>query len=408
MKNKGFTIVELLAVIIILATIVSLGVVSFQAVSKKVLKSNYESKKDLIELKATIYANDTGFLVTSVDNLVKNGYLDADDEEGNIINPETKEKMNCSIVFVHNDGKNLYGTMEEKNNSECLSEEEIKTNTNIELSVYKKSDYNNHLYEKVNDWVNEDIVLEITLKDTSIDLSKIKKIVWSTNTFTKEVDVNNNFSDVNTLEIDAIELMNTTYYVEVYLDDNIVYYTYQTIKIDKENPLVYSDSVKVTLDNAFVSRDNTLKVTFSDKLGSGISSYYIGENDNCEGAIYEDLTSDTISVPVLLAHKYYICVKDKVGNIGKGKEAIDLINFYPPTISVIDELKELDGEDYLFEENVIADFGIFNGIVSCDPTKSLKTGEYTVTCNAISENGLSSSTSFLVKHNSIPVIINEP
>lgn len=98
MEKNGFTIVELLASIAILAIIMTLGIICINIVSARILQSNYESKKSLIELKATEYASDTGFLYTNVENLVKEGYIVADDKNDQVLNPVTNESMNCLVV----------------------------------------------------------------------------------------------------------------------------------------------------------------------------------------------------------------------------------------------------------------------------------------------------------------------
>jgi prepilin-type N-terminal cleavage/methylation domain-containing protein len=55
MKNKGFTLVELLAVIVILGILITIAVPSMLGVSKNVKEKSYTSKIDLIESAAVIY-----------------------------------------------------------------------------------------------------------------------------------------------------------------------------------------------------------------------------------------------------------------------------------------------------------------------------------------------------------------
>lgn len=139
MKKNGFTIVELLASITILAIIMTLGIVCVNIVSARILQSNYENKKSFIELKAAEYASDTGFLYTNVDNLVKEGYLSADDKNDNVVNPVTKESMNCFIVQIHNENDNLYGTLTEE--EECNNDNILQTNMHLGINVIKESDF---------------------------------------------------------------------------------------------------------------------------------------------------------------------------------------------------------------------------------------------------------------------------
>lgn len=405
MRKKGFTIVELIAVILILGIIMTLGVSSYNTISKRVLESNYESKKRLIETKAADYASDTSFLITDIDTLVKNGYLDADNEDGSIINPLTNKKMNCDIVSISNYDGVLYATIKEgyEDAITCETEDIIKTNMNLELKIKKRSDFESRIlnYEDNPEWVDEDVVLEIVFKDLNVDENDIEKIVWRTNAFTKEVDVNHDFREKANLLVEVAEILNTTYYVEVHLKDNVVYYAYNTVKVDKQKPIIYDDSIKVTLENAFVERENKLKFTVTDQNGSGIDSYAIIENNDCTSALYTPLDGfGFVETTVSPNKKYYICAKDKAGNFSEevSTKEVDLTSFIPPVIHNYNDLLELEQEDYDFFTNVYVEPHIFDVTISCDPSKSLKTGEYDVVCLALSDNGLASSTTFHVKH----------
>lgn len=398
MKKNGFTIVELMASIIILAIITTLGVCCVNIVSTRIIKSNYESKKSLIEIKAAEYASDTGFLFTNVDNLVKLGYISADDKNDNVINPINQEPMNCLIVKIVNDDDNLYATLTEE--KECDNDAILQTNMHLGINIFKESD--NSKVEN-DTWVNENVLLEVYFKDLDINEDDVEKIIWKTNAFTNEKDVMNvsDFRAKNKFLIEASQIVNTTYYVEVVLKDKTVYYAKVIVKIDKQNPIVYEDEIKVTLEDALISRDNKLKVVVSDNNGSGISGYYIGDNPDCHSASYTSLSSDTTSfeVPVLNSI-YYICLKDNVGNYSENVSAkiVDLVHFEAPTINNIADTLVLGSEDYDFKTNVEVDFGIFEGQVSCNPTISRKSGDYDVTCTAVSANGLASSTMFHVHH----------
>lgn len=55
--NKGFTIVELLAAIAIMALIIIISVPAYEGISKTIKKSNYESKKSMMEKATLSYVN---------------------------------------------------------------------------------------------------------------------------------------------------------------------------------------------------------------------------------------------------------------------------------------------------------------------------------------------------------------
>ena len=103
MKNrKGFTLVELLAVIVILAIIIGIATPAFGALQTRVNQKQYENKISLIEVAALKYADDTNFVAFYVEDLVKAGYLEADRKVGNdyqvIDNRDGKTIMNCYII----------------------------------------------------------------------------------------------------------------------------------------------------------------------------------------------------------------------------------------------------------------------------------------------------------------------
>ncbi len=56
--NKGFTLVELLAVIVVLAIIISIAVPSTMSISKRIRKNMFCSKIDFIETQAQLYGED--------------------------------------------------------------------------------------------------------------------------------------------------------------------------------------------------------------------------------------------------------------------------------------------------------------------------------------------------------------
>lgn len=396
MKNNGFTIVELMASIAILAIIITLGVCCVNVISEKILKSNYESKKSLIEIKASEYASDTGFLFTNVDNLVKLGYLSSDDKNDNVINPLNQESLNCRIVKIVNENDNLYATLTEE--EECNNDSILQTNMHLGINILKTSD--NSRVDN-NTWINEDVILEAYFKDLNIVEDNIKKVIWRTNAFTdeKEVADGEDFRAKNKYLVSVSQIINSTYYVEIVLNDNTVYYAKTIVKVDKQAPVIYDDSIKVTLGDSLTSSDHKLKFAFTDSYGAGPSSYSVGLSPDCNVGIYEILENDKSSfeVPITAGNIYYICLKDKVGNYAEPKK-VDLKDFKAPIINNIEDTLNLGKEDYEFRNNVYVDFGIFEGHVSCSPTISKKTGDYDVTCTAISKNGLSANTTFNVHH----------
>ncbi len=107
MKNKkGFTLVELLAVIVLLGVLIAIAVPSVLGISKKIKENMYDAKLKTIEVAAEAWADDNkskcdSLKTMSISQLIGEGYLKADDKSGNILNPKDNVK-------IQNDSINKY------------------------------------------------------------------------------------------------------------------------------------------------------------------------------------------------------------------------------------------------------------------------------------------------------------
>ena len=117
MFKKGFTLVELLAIIVILAVI---ALIATPIVKKSIDNSKNQALKETInsiERAAYNYGYqndigyDTNYKKLTLDELISKGFL-----KGDIINPVTNEKMNGCVLYRWNETNNQY---EFKYNEEC-------------------------------------------------------------------------------------------------------------------------------------------------------------------------------------------------------------------------------------------------------------------------------------------------
>ncbi len=116
-NNKGFTLVELLAVIVVLALLVSIAVPGAIKISNKLKVNMYCSKIDLIETAAKLYGEDrkesfTANFTTSsgtyksktikVLDLINSGDLKKDNETSPyIVDPRDDSKMDDMTLTVY-------------------------------------------------------------------------------------------------------------------------------------------------------------------------------------------------------------------------------------------------------------------------------------------------------------------
>ncbi|MBR1413348.1 MAG: type II secretion system protein [Bacilli bacterium] len=126
MNKKGFTLVEILAVIVILAIITTIATVTFSSVKKKSLQRQYDAQVTNIQLQSEKYASNK-FLssdkpaIIMVNDLVLAGLLESEngnvkDPYGNIINcydiclVKDKYTNNYVATMQYNHGDNIGDT----------------------------------------------------------------------------------------------------------------------------------------------------------------------------------------------------------------------------------------------------------------------------------------------------------
>lgn len=102
-NKKGFTLVELLAVIVILGVLTAIAVPSVLGISKKIKTDMYESKKKTVEVALELWADDNkSNCIKEIDNLIIKNLID-----GNYLKAD--DKNNSSFTNPSN-GENLYET----------------------------------------------------------------------------------------------------------------------------------------------------------------------------------------------------------------------------------------------------------------------------------------------------------
>lgn len=130
MKNKGFTLVEILAVLVVLALLITIAVPNVINVSRNIRTEMFCDKVDMILTAANMYGQDNYDLVkdrvgtgtetisVKVSDLVKNNNLKKDnndcvlenDENPCIKDPRDNTSMDKKVISIGIKNKRIYAT----------------------------------------------------------------------------------------------------------------------------------------------------------------------------------------------------------------------------------------------------------------------------------------------------------
>ena len=351
-NKKGFSLVELLAVIVILALITVIGVSSYRSISEDVKDVAYQNKVSLIETKAVEFANSTGYLATNVDELVKSGFLAGDDEVGNVIDPRNNESLNCHVVSMLLENNMLYASYSEEY-KECDINNLDRENQFLKIEIHK--DNQNGEVVESGIWIKGNAYLVASFKETlNIDIQEIEKIVW----FNNGVEIGT-FTNFNTGRSKVVEgnIISSNYSVQIQMKNGMIYRAQTLVRIDNERPVVQSVKQEGSQEYA---KSKKVHVIAGD-IGSGVSSYAITKEANClNGNVqYEEVNSDEYYKEIEEEGTYYVCVKDKVGNVSEDEstKSIEIkgIDTTKPTCEL--EVIGTKGENQWYTSEVEVRFG---------------------------------------------------
>ncbi len=306
--KKGFTLVELIAVISILSVILLIGIPTYTYINNKTKENLYTSKVNELLAKGSVYAEETGLFAFSVNTLVEEGKISPDNESGQILDPRDQRKMNCDIirvVYENNQYEASYAMSDE-----CLSDEELNNQYGMFQIIVKNKE--GDVVSDYDTWHNvTEYYLSYELKEEYQNFaSNILSVTWSgEGDKTCSID---NLAECDTYLVSATSVKRTTIVlkIEMNINESRLSTTYKVnLQMDNESPILVPGSMNY--DNTIPTTEKR-KVTFelSDNLGSGVSSYSLSPNKECDN--YKE-SSDGLQTEYLDNGEYYLCVKDNVG-----------------------------------------------------------------------------------------------
>ena len=326
-RNKGFTLIELMAVIAIMAIIIGIAVPSYINITNSTNEKMYQNKVTTIIAKAEEYASDNNIDNTSmsVAKLIEEGYLEPDNTNGAenelITNPKGGY-MDCNIINIAKLDGEYNITVDNNNNCSIASNDTITSS----ITIYAYPINNNVLGSSLGSnnntsWSNEDVVLYADLSSVKNNITN-SNITWSagassqtkTNAIIEGASANyNNYA--NEILVSASVFLNTDYQMSIQLDTGTVTKTIN-VKIDKEKPYVDAKA-----NDKWESGNKDVLITGSDGTGSGIDKFYIGTTKTTPTVNQFNIPSNNNQTTQKLdVGTYYIYSKDLAGNISDAKE----------------------------------------------------------------------------------------
>lgn len=354
--NKGFTLVELLAVLVVISIISTIGVFSFSSLTNKSKDDYYKNMISNLELAANTYFSNNREERPPIGSVCNKVPIKRIVESNLISDVKSSNGVDCDL-------ENSYVYIKRKNNKQyeynvsliCGSDEflvsedeycqaEIVESSTISVSAKTVSNktYNvSRIYDNT-DWINEDVLVTFNSK---VDITKYV-ITNITSQDVMTCDANNN--------VCTITISNKgTYNVTSYNDTSVISSRTFNVRIDKNKP-TFSLSKAGDFNISDGSSEYTYKNSLSNvKSTSGISridyDLYKGTN------VITSTTVNSLNIEIRSlktgVYTIHVSAYDKAGN--KSNEVINnfritreitLLNPLDDSYNV--KFKVIDGTSY--------------------------------------------------------------
>ena len=338
-NSRGFSIPELLAVIVIMGILVTIATASYNGISRSLKQKTYDNKISLIKTKAIEYAMDNKVDVgtISVATLLQEGYLDMDanleDEYGNnkLSNP-LGGYLDCYKIDINKyiDDYDVDIT----NDNSCELAELAVLSSKLDIEIYADKGDNLKQYglgkNKNTEWTNKDVYLFLNpkaLNDNKLSTDNMK-ISWLVNgdviTYSGSLasEVTKAKGYANIYKVSTLLLFNGEVTVKVETIKGVLTKSVD-VKIDKESP-----KVNLSADASFSTSKKRIIFNGIDGSGSGFNEYAYALEDDIKKTPIFKYKSDNESnyVDVYENKTYYAYAKDKAGNVSDSPTEIKITN----------------------------------------------------------------------------------
>ena len=116
-KTKGFTLMEIIATLVILSMLILIATSSIMAISKKTKNKMFCTKVEGIVAAAVLYGQDIGCPAPGgfpcsikIEKLVEKKYLKNDNSTNDIVDPRTKNSMLNEEIIISYENRRVYAT----------------------------------------------------------------------------------------------------------------------------------------------------------------------------------------------------------------------------------------------------------------------------------------------------------
>lgn len=389
-KHSGFTLVELMAVIIVIAIVIAIALPSYSKIKFSIEEKNNQNKQEMIKIAAQKFAEDTNITAVYVKELVDNGYLEAD-EDGIVYGLNSKHEkinINCYVILLERKNGVFYSEILEKDykneNGLCDYNKLNNLTTDFKIEMYERDTDNKIEYnEDKKYWTKTNVTLKSVFKN-----KENNEVTWYEGFGDVAIKTCNDKTDG--VCVDSLD--SKILYVN---SDSVLQQNYTAKSIDKDgNPVVAR--IRVYIDKIAPNFYQNDASKINDKWSSSTIDYKVSAYDN-ESGLYGYLYVEDFQECPIEREKYQkakeitfeengektVCLIDNVGNTNKKKLVIDHIDKEPPKCGKVtgDSTIWTNKDRSITVECLDDGSGCKKASYTASFNSSLKTGEITIEDN---------------------------